>query len=214
MNVTLAVNSSTLERELPALYMLRGANPIVEAAIPPDCEILPLSPTRLHEARAVMELDGPLTDQAWDELLGGVLPGGLFVLRDRRSNQLIGTASAIDNPAGGRFYFPGGGQLGYLVVDAARRGKGLGYSLVAAVVGRLRVAGHRHLWLGVQGWRLPAIRTYLRAGYLPFLHGPNPDHLLTRWIRVFAAAGLTADVTIWPRALPSSDLVNAPAGQQ
>ena len=204
MNDTLAVNSSAPEHELPALYMLRGRNATVEDAIPPEYEVLPLPTRRWHDARAVVELDGPVTDRAWGDLLARVLPGGLFVLRDRRSGQFIGTAIAIDNPAGSRFYFPAGGQLGYLVVDAAHRGKGLGYALVVAVVERFRTAGYQHLWLGVQGWRLAAIRTYLRAGYRPFLHAPNTNALVTRWTCVFAAAGLTADVTTWPRALPSS----------
>jgi GNAT superfamily N-acetyltransferase len=206
MNVTLAVKSSASERELPALYMVRGRNAIVDrGAIPPEYEVLPLPMTRRHEARAVVELESSLTDRAWDDLLARVLPGGFFVLRHRRSGEFIGTASAIDNPEGSRFYFPAGGQLGYLAVDAAHRGQGLGYGLVVAVVERFRTAGYQHLWLGVQGWRVPAIRTYLRAGYRPFLHSPNLDALVTRWMRVFEAAGLTADVTTWPRDLPSSE---------
>ena len=206
MNDTLTLNSLASERELPALYMLRGSSAICDrGAMPPDYEVLPLPATRWHEARSVVEIEWPVTDCAWNELLARVLPEGLFVLRDRRSGQLIGTASAIHNPAGSRFYFPAGGELGYLVVDAAHRGKGLGYGLVAAVVERLCTASYQHLWLGVQGWRLPAIRTYVRAGYRPFLHAPNPDALVTRWMRVFVAAGLTTDVPGWPRALASDD---------
>jgi GNAT superfamily N-acetyltransferase len=155
------------------------------------------------EARAVAGLDEPLTDRAWDDLLSRVLPGGLFVLRDRRSNRSVGTASAVHNPAGSRFHFPAGGQLAYLVVDAAHRGQGLGYALVAAVTERFYAAGYEHLWLGVQGWRLPAIRTYLRAGYRPFLHAPNPDALATCWMSILAALGLPGDIATWPRNLPS-----------
>jgi len=205
MKDPLAVNSSASERELPALYMLRGSNTIVDrGAMPPKYEVLPLPTTRWHDARAVVELEWSLTDRAWDDLLARVLPGGLFVLRDRRSGQFIGAASAIDNPAGSRFYFPAGGQLGYLIVDEPHRGQGFGYGLVAATVERFRTAGYQHLWLGVEGWRLSAICTYLRAGYQPFLHAPNPDALVTRWTRVFASAGLTADVPRWPRALPTA----------
>jgi GNAT superfamily N-acetyltransferase len=193
-----------LERDRPALYMLRsGSGAIAPAAIPPEYEVRPLPTLHWMEARAVAELDGPLTDRAWDDLLSQVLPGGLFVLRDRRSNQLVGTASAVHNPAGSRCYFPAGGQLGYLVVDAAHRGQGLGYALVAAVVERFYAAGYEHLWLGVQGWRLPAIRSYLRAGYRPLLHAPNPDALATRWMSIFATLGLPGDIATWPRSLRS-----------
>lgn len=161
-----------------------------------------LPTTQWQSARAVVELDWVLTDRAWGDLLARVLPGGLFVLRDRRSNKWVGTASAVHNLTGSRFYFPDGGELGYLVVDPAHRGQRLGYALVAAVVERFRTAGYEHLWLGVQGWRLPAIRTYL---YRPFLHAPAPEILLSRWTHIFEELRLPADSATWPRALPDCD---------
>src|SRR4029077_12703082 len=115
----------------PALYMLRcERRAVTPAAIPDEYEVLPLPTVRWEEAREVAGLDQPLTDRGWDEVRSRALPGGLFVLRHRPSNRMIGTASAVDNPAGSRFYFPSGGQLAYLVIDAAHRGQGLGYTLV------------------------------------------------------------------------------------
>src|SRR5262249_56817054 len=103
--------------------------------------------------------------------------------------------------AGSGFHFPAGGSLAYLVVEEPHRGRGLGFALVAAVVDRFVAAGYRRLWVGVQGFRLPAIRAYLRAGYRPFLHAPDPDALSERWSGVFRALGFAADVAAWPRTL-------------
>ncbi len=202
-----AASAWASERARPALYMLRGRQTIDRPASSPDYEVLALPATRWRDVRALLELEWPMTDRAWDGLLTRVLPGGLFALRDRRSGHFVGTASAIENSTGSRCYFPAGGQLGYLVVDPVHRGRGLGYGLVGAVVDRLSLAGCRHLWLGVEGVRLPAIRTYLRAGYRPFIHQPDPDALVRQWTRVFDSAGLTPDVAAWPRALPPSDEV-------
>jgi GNAT superfamily N-acetyltransferase len=194
-----------LEHERPALYMIRdGDLPTNPPAVSSEYEVMPLPAAHWQDARAVLELDAPLPDRAWDDLLARVLSGGLFVLRHRRSSQWVGTASAVHNPAGSRVYFPVGGELGYLVVDQAHRGQGLGYALVVAVIERFRAAGYKHLWLGVQGWRLPAIRTYLRAGYRPFLHPPHADALATRWTCIFAKLCLEADAETWPRTLPQS----------
>jgi GNAT superfamily N-acetyltransferase len=205
MNDSPVAGPFALERERPALYMVRGGDQEIHPpAVPPEYDLLPLATARWQEARAVVELDGPLPDRAWENLLARVLPGGLFVVRERRSNQCVGTASAVHNPAGSRFYFPAGGELGYLVVDEAHRGRGLGYALVAAVVERFQSAGYQHLWVGVQGWRLAAIRTYLRAGYRPFLHAPAADALAARWTCIFAELGLQTDLAAWHRTLPSA----------
>jgi GNAT superfamily N-acetyltransferase len=80
----------------------------------------------------------------------------------------------VHNPRGSRFYFPGGGEIGYLVVDAAHRGRGLGSALVATALARLTSAGYRHVWLGT---------------------------LAARWQSVFDALGRPADPSAWPREL-------------
>ena len=169
----------------------------VAAAVPPAYELDAIPNERLAEARAVIELDGALTNAQWESFADRVLPDGLFVARERSSGEAIGTVSAVHNPRGGRFHFPGGGEIGYLVVAELHRGRGVGSALVAAAVRRLRAAGYRHIWLGVQELRLPAIRTYLGAGFLPFLHPPDPDELEARWARVFGELQMPADSRDW-----------------
>jgi GNAT superfamily N-acetyltransferase len=189
------------ERELTALYMLRPPSAVSQLSLPPTFDIQPISNERLHVARAIVELDGPLSESAWRSFSDAVLPDGLFVAHERATDRLVGTASALHNPRGSRFLFPGGGELGYLIVAPALRGRGLGAALVAAVVQRFETAGYRNVWVGVQGWRLPAIRTYLSAGFRPFLHAPEPAVLEARWRRIFALLGSEVNTTDWPRKL-------------
>jgi GNAT superfamily N-acetyltransferase len=131
-----------------------------------------------------------------------VLPDGLCVARCLTSDESIGTASAIHHPRASRFFFPGGGELGYLVVAESHRGRGVGRALVWRVINRFRAAGYRTIFLRVQGWRLAAIRCYLAAGFLPFVHPAPPELVLeARWRRVFDTLGIAANPDTWPRAL-------------
>ena len=54
--------------------------------------------------------------------------------------------------------------------------------------------------------RLPAIAVYLAAGFVPFLHSPNPEALGERWRGVYEALGRTVDASTWLRALPEYGL--------
>ena len=114
------------------------------------------------------------------------------------THQLVGTAGAIHNPRGGRYHFPFGGEVAYLVIAPPHRGHGLGAVLTAHVIQRLHVAGYEHFWLGVQGFRLPASKPYFKLGFVPFLH---QDGLVERWQRICGQIhwGYTPDE--WPRHL-------------
>jgi mycothiol synthase len=142
-----------------------------------------------------------VSDSQWRRFGDSVVPDGLFVVLERASSAWVGTISAVHNPAATRFYFPGGGELGYLVVAPEHRGRGLGAALIAAAVRRLRQGGYRHIFLGVQDGRLPAIRAYLRAGFQPFVHAPE---LAKRWRSVFAALGREPHELEWPTRLSDS----------
>lgn len=73
---------------------------------------------------------------------------------------------------------PFGGELGWVAADPAHAGKGLGYAVCAAVTARLLQAGYDNIHLYTEHWRLAAIKTYLKLGYLPFLFAPE---MAERW---------------------------------
>jgi GNAT superfamily N-acetyltransferase len=153
----------------------------------------------LEGARATVEIDGPVTDAEWRRDRDAILPDGLFVAVDTASSTWVGTIGAIHNPTASRFYFPGGGELGYLVVAPDHRRRGLGAALIAAAIRRLRQGGYRHIFLGVEASRLPAVRSHLQVGFQPFLHAPG---LAERWQSVFAALGREPRESEWPTSLP------------
>ena len=48
--------------------------------------------------RALIEIDGRLSDQAWSQFRDAVVPDGMFVIRERASSAWVGTISAFHNP--------------------------------------------------------------------------------------------------------------------
>jgi GNAT superfamily N-acetyltransferase len=194
------VDERTPKRTAPAMYML-WPHGRTTPAIPSISEAYELTTTaseNIDKARPLIELDGVLSDAEWNRMRNAIVPDGIFAVEERASSAWVGTISAVHNPAATRFYFPGGGELGYLVVTPEHRRRGLGAALIAAAVRRLRQGGYRHIFLGVQQWRLPAIQCYLRAGFQPFIHAPE---LVPRWRSVFQALGRAADETAWPTIL-------------
>ena len=196
----MTVHERTPENTSPAMYMLgpHGRPLPVIPAIPMTYSLSMVVSEEIDNARPVIEMDGPLSDSGWSRFRDAVVPDGMFVIQDRPSSAWVGTISAAHNPAATRFYFPGGGELGYLVVAPEHRRRGLGAALITTALRRLHKGGYRHIFLGVQSWRLPAIRSYLRVGFQPFIHTPD---LVPRWESVFAALGQEAHNTEWPTRL-------------
>jgi mycothiol synthase len=191
---------------MPALYMIwdPGA-PRRSLSAPDGYDVAAVPSERVEPLRALVEEDGVLSDAQWTSFVDLVLPDGFFVAMQRDTTAPVGTISAVHNPRGARFYFPGGGALGYLVVNPAHRGLGLGHALVSAAVDRLLAAGYRTIWVGVEDWRDAAIRTYLAGGFLPFLHAPEPDALAARWRAVFSRLSRGPTESEWRRSLPNFD---------
>jgi len=117
-------------------------------------------------------------------VLARCLPGGLFFIVHEATGALVGTACAIHNPTA---HHPFGAEVGWVAVDPAHRGKGLGYAVTAAATRRLREAGYEQIYLLTDDWRLPALRTYLRLGFVPFLFQPN---MAKRWRAVCDRLGV------------------------
>jgi len=67
------------------------------------------------------------------------------------------------------------------------RGKGLGHLLNALVLHRLKDLGYQKAHLKTDDWRLPAIKTYLDAGFQPLnTHESHPE----RWDKILSELGI------------------------
>jgi GNAT superfamily N-acetyltransferase len=122
-----------------------------------------------------------------------VLPDGFFVIEHKPTGRLVATAQAAHAP-GERY--PYGGMLGWLAARPEHSGRGLGMIVSAAVTQRLLSAGYRCIYLETDDWRLPALKTYLRLGYIPHLYEPTAE---ARWRSVCYRVGWPFTPDAWPR---------------
>ena len=99
--------------------------------------------------------------QPW---LAKIIPDGWFMIVEDKTNRILYTAMALHNYKG---IYPFWGELGWLAGDPDHSGIGLGLIVSAAVTERLIDAGYRNIQLFSEDYRLPAIKTYLKLGYIP-----------------------------------------------
>jgi mycothiol synthase len=122
---------------------------------------------------------------AWTEenvanVLKSVLPEGLFFVMHEATGRIVATTVACHNPID---HHPFGGELGWVAVDPAHRGRRLSAVTNAAVVRRFLRAGFANIYLRTDDFRLPAVRLYLDLGFVPFLF---QDDMEGRWRKVFS----------------------------
>ncbi len=139
-----------------------------------------LSAYRESDEEQYTELMTKAGFEGWDhervqQMRRSLLPKGLIVVEHTPSGRLVATANANHAP---NALHPEGGELGYVAADPEHSGKGLGMAVCAAVVQRLASAGYRRIYLQSDDWRLPALKTYLKLGFLPLLYR---EDMAERW---------------------------------
>jgi len=139
----------------------------------------------------VMELAGWVgwNDEKLRPWRSRILPEGWFMAIHGESNEIVATAMALHSKV-----YPSGGELGWLACDPAHTGKGLGMAVSAAVTARFIDAGYRNIHLYTEDWRLPALKTYLKLGYIPFLYTPE---MWERWKAICAQLQWPFTPEIW-----------------
>jgi mycothiol synthase len=182
------------------VWPIKSLSVVPQAAVSGDYVVRQCLEHDLSAVRALIDSDEPINDKVWESFRDRIIPGGAFLILDARSGKPVATASASHNPRATRHYFPFGGEIGYVTVDPGHRGKGLGPAVVTLAMARLIEAGYHHIFVGVQGWRLAAIKCYLRLGFVPLLH---TDELLPRWRRICEHIGWAVREADWPRWLTS-----------
>jgi len=125
--------------------------------------------------------------------LSRILPSGWFMAIREDTDHIVASAMCIHNYTERHPFW---GDLGWLACDPDHTGKGLGYTLSAAVTTRFTSAGYTHIGLYTEHYRLPAIKSYLKLGYVPLIdhteahdlweevcHGLHWSFTPERWLR-------------------------------
>jgi mycothiol synthase len=82
--------------------------------------------------------------------------------------------------------FPETGYVHWVGTDPGHARRGLGLGLMLRVLQDFKDRGYRHAILETDDFRLPAIRTYLRCGFVPVADVDGEDHR-DRWSAIFQA---------------------------
>jgi mycothiol synthase len=146
--------------DLPHGYSLRSYRPGDE--------------TRFYEVMALAGWPG-WNDGRLQHWIGRILPYGWFMVIHKATDQIVATAMAVHSHEDNH---PFGGELGWVASDPVHKGRGLGKVVCAAVTTRFIHAGYRHIHLYSEDFRLPALKTYLTLGYVPFIYTREMDR---RW---------------------------------
>lgn len=126
------------------------------------------------------------------EWLRRVLPDGVFLAVHDASGEAAATAMAVHRPLD---VHPFGGELGWVARRPEHRGRGLGLAVCATAVSRFLRAGYKRIYLLTDDWRLPAVRVYLKLGFVPFLH---ESEALERWRPVCEQLDCPFEPDSWP----------------
>lgn len=146
----------------------------------------------------VMELAGW---PGWDETTlrpwsARIPPDAWFMILHDASQTLVATAMGLHDHSDDH---PFGGELGWVAVDPAHHGRGLGTAVCAAVTARLIAAGYRNIHLYTEHWRLAALKLYLKLGYVPFLYTPEMPE---RWRVSCEQLGWPFTPDLWRSSAP------------
>lgn len=164
-------------KQLQMLWQESRLGSLPEMTIPAGYALRTFQPGDASQYFRLMDSAG---FKKWDNetlkpWLAKVLPDGFFIVIESATGEIVAAAMATHNPSD---LHPFGGELGWLAANPEHIGKGLGTAACAAVTTRFIRAGYRRIYLRTDDWRLPAIKVYLKVGYIPFLFASDMEE---RW---------------------------------
>ena len=128
-------------------------------------------------------LDGP--DSCYHlmiETFHDIVPTNDIYFVEDSKGQRVATFTVVSQPNG----------MGYLHMVHSmenQRGKGIGHAMAERSTQIAAERGHASIILTTDDFRLPAIKTYLDAGYYPVVYGCRDNEVNTRWDAVFEKLG-------------------------
>ncbi len=99
-----------------------------------------------------------------------------FVLNDK--SEYVATITTITHANGT-------GYLHMVKMLMSERGKGIGQAMSDFSIEEFRKRGINEVYLTTDDFRIPAIKTYLKSGYLPIIYTDPESDMLARWDKIF-----------------------------
>lgn len=133
----------------------------------------------------------------WDEerlqpWLMRIIPNGWLLIEHVPDGRIVATTMALHDPNGP---LPYSGEVGWVAAHPAHAGRRLGMVVVTAVTAHLLHAGYHYIHLYTEDFRLPALKTYLKLGFLPLL---TTSQMANRWQRICTQLHWPFTPTAWP----------------
>ncbi len=133
---------------------------------------------------ALLNINGQLgqwtAERVQGELDGALVSGGQFFVV--YFEELVACAGVYDRCRTGQPCW----EIGWIAAHGQHGGRGLGQQVAAAAVQHATGLARRPIFLLTDDFRLPAIKTYLKLGFVADLTHPS---YAGRWERVFAELG-------------------------
>lgn len=138
------------------------------------------APSLVFTLRSAFDNNDWTPEKVYKELTGNPNVKAIFVIVS--GGQVVATASALFEPRdSGRL-----AVLHWVGVDKGHRGKMLGYMVSLRVLYYFREQGYREVFLRTDDSRIPAIKTYLKLGFVPDYTDPAcAEH----WGRILSQLG-------------------------
>jgi mycothiol synthase len=160
------------EWQAPAGYLLRGF--------------------RVGDEEAYLDLMHSAGFDTWNRdnlnaVLANAVPHGVVFVEHVASSKIVATAMGWRRPSS---LFPDAYEMGWVAADPAHTGMGLGQVVIAAATRALLEHGAGRIYLLTDDWRLPAIKSYLKVGYVPLYHQPG---MKDRWQELFLKLNLIGE---------------------
>ncbi len=161
----------TVSDRVPQLHMRHDLRGLPDLAIPAGYALRALTHDDLAAWADLLDRNGELGEWSAERARpffseGSRMPleGSCFVTW---GSEPVATAQLHQHPDGPYAPTP---ELGWVAVDPAHRGRGLGYVACLAVLRYAASKGYEEVFLLTDDHRLPAIRTYLRLGFRPWMY--------------------------------------------
>lgn len=192
------MSTRAVDSDQPQLHMVWPASRLRE---PPAARLAPgyaVRTFRPGDEQTFLHLMSLSDFDPWDEAklaynLNRALPTGWFFAVDR-NGQPVATAVCLHNYSDRE---PFTGDVGWVFCHPDHRGRSLGLALCARATRRFLEAGYEAIQLHTECHRLPAIKTYLKLGFVPRIASPEAARL---WVDVCARLDWPFVPEAWSRA--------------